>query len=146
MRPLAALSPAFRFKITMELMMSENLSAMARGPEGQALVRFAGHNDLPDDWSDTKIQAMLSGNRLDNATGATLTDLDERSPDGINREYLVHLEGCGVCVVNLATILAMATAWCRHQQDLAKSVARDYHDKSIGRGASHVGTAGAYRD
>jgi hypothetical protein len=104
--------------------MSKMLSSIARGTEGVALVKFANLHGLADDWHDagqpppgaSPISVMVSGSRLDNIFGnLVMVDEGEISP-----EYLIHLGGNRAkCVVNLATVLAMATAYARQQIALA---------------------------
>lgn len=96
--------------------MSSTISAIARGTEGMALREFARANKLAEDWGncrESSIMAWHTGKSLDNRNGN-----DERVNGGINEELLIHLEGCnGRVTLNLATVLAMATAYSQEEWD-----------------------------
>ena len=100
------------------------LSAIARSNEGCDLLEFAKTHKLSEDWQETRevgVKAMLTGRDLDNKnSNAKFVDGD------INHEYLVHIEGpAQSCVVNLATILAMAAAYVDNELARAAKIASD---------------------
>ena len=97
------------------------LSAVARGREGNALLDFAEANGLAADWAEPRkagVKVMLTGNSLDNRYGN-----DKLVKEDINPEYLVHLDGPrGTCVINLATMLALAAAYIKYEGERAAAI------------------------
>ncbi len=119
-------------------MRDDMLSALARSQEGRSLIEFCETNSIAMDWSkleEQQITAMVSGNKLGNAVGNLFILNDGRS---FNTEYLIHLFGPqSTCLVNLATIIAMAAAYCRSQNSLAsKFVAQFTKAKRALRGGT----------
>ena len=101
--------------------MSNRLDAIARGTEGTSLVNFTRLNGLDpalsDDW--TRIRGLVSGGRLDDLHGPVIMV----NQGQINEEYLIHLRGPKAnCVVNLAQVLALATAFCAERQQRAATL------------------------
>ena len=87
------------------------LSALARSREGRALLDFAQDSKLNDCWSESGpsgVEVAINGRILDNQNG------NEPIVNGkVNTELVLHLSSPdgGTAVVNLATILACATAF-----------------------------------
>ena len=103
------------------------LSALARSPEGKALLDFAKLSGLPDDWEDPKrhlVTAKCSGHVLDNNNPPVpILDVTNPRTAAVNEELLVHLSHpSGACVANLNTVLALACAYIRYQYRLAGEV------------------------
>lgn len=93
--------------------MGSMISAVARSKESINLLEFADSNGLHDDWSSSHdekgIRAMITGMVLDNKNSPSPI-----SKGSVNTEFLVHLTGpAGKCVVNLSTVLALASAYIR---------------------------------
>ena len=96
------------------------LSSMARSSEGKNLLLFMKTVGLSHDWSDPTghgVTAFVNGQTLDNTVGAS-----ELTATGqVNCEILVHLEHKNIkIVVNLNTMLALASGYVRQQYGVAE--------------------------
>jgi hypothetical protein len=106
---------------------TNDIAITARGPFGQALVRFMTTNDIPSSWSGIEetrgISAMLSGAWFNNELNLLDPGDSDRGFD-INPEMMIHLcpVGRDSESFNLATIVALAAAFCKQQLALAESV------------------------
>ena len=97
------------------------LSSLARGHEGQQLVDFIAANHIPHDWGkieDYGITGTITGNRLENVTGG-------------DTEYVIHLRGpTSRCTVNIATVLALAAAFCRRESTDAHEAMKSIKERA----------------
>jgi hypothetical protein len=94
-------------------------SSLARAIESRNLLTFMSSAGLSNDWADPNghnVTAYFSGKILDNAVGAAELSGSRR----INNEILVHLECPNAkIVVNLNTLLVLASSYIRQQIDVA---------------------------
>lgn len=98
--------------------MSNMLSALARSPMGKSLINFIEVSNINEDWDEPKVQAFITGNKLDNQKFN-----DILVEGGANDEILVHLQSDhGKCILNLNTILAFASAYVKNQYMLVESI------------------------
>jgi hypothetical protein len=99
-------------------------SSLARSPESRNLLAFMAAAELSDDWMDPSghgITAYVSGKVLSNEIGAT-----ELVNGRINEEMLVHLEhNKAKIVLNLNTLLVLASGYIRQQFDMAAEVVQN---------------------
>ncbi len=95
-------------------------SALARSPDMHRLLVFAQESGLLPSWLDPQalgVSACVTGNTLDQAIGSDMLDGQQA-----NLEMLIHLESPrGRCTVNLATVLALATAYISEQYERLES-------------------------
>ena len=101
------------------------LSSLARSPEGKSLLSFMRVTELSHDWSNPNrrgITAHFSGQLLDNEVGP----IELTSTGRINDELLVHLEHRDTrIIVNLNTLLALASGYIRQQYDVATEAVQE---------------------
>lgn len=99
-------------------------SSMARLPESRNLLAFMAEAGLSNDWIDPTnngVTAHISGKVLNNEVGAV--ELVGRK---INEEMLVHLEhGKTKIVLNLNTLLVLASSYIRQQFNIAAEAVRN---------------------
>ena len=115
-------------------MMDDSLNAYAKMGVGRSLVEFADANDINVEWLSANVDVQLTGSVLDNSRdGMSLLNgdrlpLGEPSSPDLPDEMIVHLRGVGnegagkEVSINLALLLAMATAFCRQRQQNAEAV------------------------
>jgi hypothetical protein len=105
-------------------------SCLARSPEGKSLLTFMSMADLTDDWIDPKghdVTAFVSGKILDNLVGSN----ELVGPNQVNEEILIHLEHSDTSIViNLNTLLVLASSYVRQQLDMADGVVLKQQPKS----------------
>ena len=94
-------------------------SSLARSAESKNLLAFMASAGLSDDWADPSghgVTAWVSGKVLNNEVGA----VELAGNRQVNDELLVHLE-CpeAKLVVNLNTLLVLATGYIRVQYSVA---------------------------
>lgn len=104
-------------------------SSLARALESRNLLTFMASAGLSDDWADPDghgVTAYVSGKVLDNAIGAVELSGNRH----VNNEILIHLE-CSKAkmVVNLNTLLVLASSYIRQQINVATEAVQDV-DKS----------------
>jgi len=92
-------------------------SSLARLPESRNLLAFMAEANISNDWVDTSgVTAYVSGKVLNNEVGAVELAGNRK----INEEMLVHLEyGKTKIVLNLATLLVLASSYIRQQFNVA---------------------------
>jgi hypothetical protein len=100
-------------------------SSLARSIESRNLLTFMTCAGLSDDWADPNghgVTAYIGGKILDNAVGGVELSGSRR----INNEILIHLE-CpkSKIVVNLNTLLVLASSYIRQQMDVATEAVQD---------------------
>ncbi len=98
-------------------MVRDMLSAMARSPEGRALLAFKEANNLGATWDnpiENGVTARFFGEVLSNGNPATTL----LSQNQLNDEMLVVLRSPhGECVQNVNTLLAFACAYIADQYE-----------------------------
>ena len=102
-------------------------SSLARLPESRNLLAFMAQAGISNDWIDPAgngVVAHVSGKILNNDIGSA--ELVGRK---INEEMLVHLEhGKTKIVLNLATLLVLASSYIRQQFNIAAEAAENSNE------------------
>lgn len=105
-------------------------SSYARSSESDALVKFMKAANISIDWADPVghgITAWVTGNALSNEIGAI-----ELNGKKVNNELLLHLEHNNEkVVVNLNTLLVLATSYIKQQYDVAKEALRKSSESAL---------------
>jgi hypothetical protein len=105
-------------------MVDNILTNLARGTQGQALVKFMETQNIDSGWLFTDAIAMATGLVLASTNGNQVI-LDNGQ---VNSQCLIHLYSQDKYLerytFNLASVLAMAAAYCKYQQRLAEEAAK----------------------
>jgi hypothetical protein len=101
-------------------------SSLARLPESRNLLAFMAEAGISNDWVDTSgIAAYTSGKVLSNEVGA----VELAGSRKINEEMLIHLEhGKTKIVLNLNTLLVLASSYIRQQFNIAAEAAENRNE------------------
>jgi len=104
-------------------------SSLARLPESGNLLAFMAEAGLSSDWIDPAghgVTARVSGKVLNNEVGA----VELAGSRKINEEMLVQLEhGKTKLVLNLTTLLVLASSYIRQQFNVAAEAAENNSQK-----------------
>lgn len=122
-------------------MFTDILTNLARGPQGIALLNLMETHKIDSGWTAPElITAVVTGCALANTQGNQII-LDDGA---VNEQFLLHLQTKDSrnkresCTLNLAAVLAMAAAYCKYQQRLAKEAsesikARQHRQRRAGQ-------------
>lgn len=95
-----------------------SLSALARSPECEQLLKFVLEHNVTDTWEHPRMLCYVNGRVL-----AGETSVGEADTEMVVHIAHSHLDSC--CSIHLSTLLALATAYVKYQYDaVAEAIIR----------------------